>query len=391
MKTPDFIAKILCRLGRDRYTKEGTEEALKNAYENAIVRNFDINHDKWILFSDHHRGAKNGADDFHPCEAIYCAALAYYFELGYSLCVMGDAEEFWEERPERVLTNTVASFTVERFFHETERYARLWGNHDELWSEPDQVRQKLQPKYGEKPIEVREAIQFDLKDGEQKLGKILLVHGHQGTQNAIDKNSKGKSEWVIGFSKFILRNIWRPVQQVLRFSCNTPASTWELRDDRDKILHAWAAAIPGLILIAGHTHTPVFTSRSHRVRLVEDIDNARKDLNQLQESTQTQRDQKRKEIAQLAAELELLEHKMSDDELKAWLQEKKDWIAKKLKPPKPSYFNTGCCSFADEKITGIEIADGEIRLVRFPNEDDKPYPKVLQSKSLAEIFEELKD
>jgi UDP-2,3-diacylglucosamine pyrophosphatase LpxH len=388
MQTPEFIAKMLCRLGRDRYTKEGTREALKNAYENANERTFDARRDKWILFSDHHRGAKNHADDFHPCEAIYCAALAYYYELGYSLCVMGDSEEFWEERPERVLKNTNASFDTERQFHEADRYARLWGNHDELWSEPEQVREKLQPKYGNKPIEVQEAIRFEVNDGEQKLGRILLLHGHQGTQNAIDRNASGRSQWAIGFSKFVLRNIWRPIQQILRFSCNTPASSWDLRDDRDKILHEWACTTPGLILIAGHTHAPVFTSRSHRLRLLEDIDNMRKDLKKIQES---ERNQKRKELAQFAAELELLEHKMSADELKAWTQEKEDWITKKLKPPKPGYFNTGCCSFADEKITGIEIADGEMRLVRFPNDDDKPYPKTLQSKSLVEIFEELQN
>ena len=32
----------------------------------------------------------------------------------------------------------------------------------------------------------------------------------------------------------------------------------------------------------------------------------------------------------------------------------------------PCYFNTGCCSFPDGDITGIEIADGAIRLVRWP-------------------------
>jgi hypothetical protein len=32
----------------------------------------------------------------------------------------------------------------------------------------------------------------------------------------------------------------------------------------------------------------------------------------------------------------------------------------------PCYFNTGCCSFPDGDVTGLEIADGEIRLVRWP-------------------------
>ena len=32
----------------------------------------------------------------------------------------------------------------------------------------------------------------------------------------------------------------------------------------------------------------------------------------------------------------------------------------------PCYFNTGCCSFPDGDITGLEIADGQVRLVRWP-------------------------
>ena len=32
----------------------------------------------------------------------------------------------------------------------------------------------------------------------------------------------------------------------------------------------------------------------------------------------------------------------------------------------PCYFNTGCCSFPDGDVTGLELADGAIRLVRWP-------------------------
>ena len=32
----------------------------------------------------------------------------------------------------------------------------------------------------------------------------------------------------------------------------------------------------------------------------------------------------------------------------------------------PCYFNTGCCSFPDGDVTGLEIADRQIRLVRWP-------------------------
>jgi hypothetical protein len=53
----------------------------------------------------------------------------------------------------------------------------------------------------------------------------------------------------------------------------------------------------------------------------------------------------------------------------AWAQEQ---VAGAVKLPgrQPSYFNTGCCSYSDGSITGIEISDGDLRLVRWT--DEKP-------------------
>ena len=34
--------------------------------------------DRFIIFSDQHKGARNGADDFMACEGTYAAALDYY-------------------------------------------------------------------------------------------------------------------------------------------------------------------------------------------------------------------------------------------------------------------------------------------------------------------------
>ena len=53
----------------------------------------DINTAKFIIFSDHHKGNRDGADDFRVCERAYNAALAYYYRLGYTLVVLGDVEE----------------------------------------------------------------------------------------------------------------------------------------------------------------------------------------------------------------------------------------------------------------------------------------------------------
>jgi hypothetical protein len=57
----------------------------------------DIRDGRFVIFSDHHKGSRDGADDFKVCERAYNAALAYYDRLGYTLAVLGDAEELWEE------------------------------------------------------------------------------------------------------------------------------------------------------------------------------------------------------------------------------------------------------------------------------------------------------
>ena len=52
----------------------------------------------------------------------------------------------------------------------------------------------------------------------------------------------------------------------------------------------------------------------------------------------------------------------------------------------PCYFNTGCCSFGDGDITGLELAEGEIRLVRWSCSDGAPARRVLAGDALADVF-----
>jgi predicted phosphodiesterase len=370
MAKQNFIAKALCRLAGDLYTKESTEKSLEKALQKARenVIPLDIHNDKWILFSDHHKGGKNRADDFRLCEAAYLNALEYYFEQGYSLCVMGDVDELWEEFPSMVIRSNGATFAAEKQFHEAGRYIRIWGNHDEIWGDPALVQKYLQPLYGSKQLEVSESILFEVRSSDDTLGRILLLHGHQGTQN------EGESTKV---AKWVLHNIWRPIQVVTGFSCNTPATDWQIRAERDKIIYAWTARQPRLILIAGHTHAPVFESYSHRARLIAELSDAQQGVEKLLEDGKTE---KLKQIEKLSADLQRVEGKLSPDER----------ATQPLIDPLPCYFNTGCCSFADGDITGIEIAGGEMRLVRWPDDNGEPRRKVLQAGSLEGIFGTLK-
>lgn len=53
---------------------------------------------------------------------------------------------------------------------------------------------------------------------------------------------------------------------------------------------------------------------------------------------------------------------------------------------KPCYFNTGCCSFGDGDITGIEIVNGLIKLVRWLDDEGRPLPKELEVSDLRKVF-----
>ena len=322
----------------------------------------DIHSAKFIIFSDHHKGKRDGADDFMICERAYNAALAYYDRLRYTLIVMGDVEELWEEWPETVLQTYQHTLELEGKFHQDGRYLRFWGNHDDAWSHPDLVEQWLTPALGGKSLHVRETLLLHVRDGEEELGRLLLVHGHQGTFD---------SERIAPLSKFAVRYFWRPVQRIFKIYLNTPSQDFELRFAHDSAMYAWSQDQEKVVLIAGHTHRPVFKSESHEEVTRKSLKEAEAKLLRHPDSATLQR-----QLAELSAELEwiLVQNQLSPKSLPM------------IEFKKPSYFNTGCCAFVDGDVTGLEFSDGEIRLVRWPDDEDRPRPKVLARAKLKDVF-----
>jgi len=53
---------------------------------------------------------------------------------------------------------------------------------------------------------------------------------------------------------------------------------------------------------------------------------------------------------------------------------------------KPTYFNTGCCCYNDGNLTGIEIADNKIRLVKWEMNGDISKRIVAEEMSIAELI-----
>lgn len=318
-------------------------KGLDRSLRDAPILPMDIGTARLIIFSDHHKGIGDGADDFRPSQPSYRAALEQYLELGHTLVVLGDVEELWEDPPGPVLEHYVSILKKENEFHEQNRYLRFWGNHDDEWSHPSQVRKYLEVFFQD--IVVYESLRLDFYDAEIKLGEILLVHGHQGTL------AGDRLGW---FTKLIIRYVWRPIQRLLKIMPNTPATDWRLRYKHDIAMYNWVADKEKLILIAGHTHHPIFPSSTRLARLAEDYQSV-KDLSVDPE-----------EVLQAQAELEFAQAE-----------------------EKPSYFNSGCCCFSDGRITGIEIVDGQIRLIRWPDEIGQQLPQVLESADLREVFQQV--
>jgi hypothetical protein len=195
--------------------------ALDTAFQRALEQEkaegeitLDINTTRLVIFSDQHKGSRDGADDFRVCEPAYHAALAYYDRLQYTLFVLGDVEELWEEWPNTVLKAYPHTLALEAKFHQEGRYVRFWGNHDDAWSHADLVNKLLVPALGNRPLKVRESLILHVREGEKELGRLFLIHGHQGT---IDSGPFTR------VSKFLLRYFCRPMQRILYCATNMTA------------------------------------------------------------------------------------------------------------------------------------------------------------------------
>ena len=323
----------------------------------------DLETAKLVVFSDHHKGARDGADDFQRCERAYMAALGYYLEEGHRLYVLGDVEELWENSPDEPLNAYPKALELEAEFHRQGRYERFWGNHDDYWGHPARVEKRLWHYYPQ--LKVREALKLRLTSGGESVGLLFLVHGHQGTV---------ESQRFAWFSKLVVRYIWRPLQRRFGFSATTPATNWELRARHNQALFAWARSHPAKpVLIAGHTHKPVFGTSIPPKPEHRPLSEVQGELDDTREKSPTDRDK----IARLRAEL-------------GWIEA----IGRSAEPAPmpiepPCYFNTGCCSFPDGDVTGIEIAEGMVRLVRWPDDEGRALPKILIEDDLRKILAEL--
>lgn len=319
--------------------------------DKGVVIPFELGTGKFIIFSDEHKGGGDLADDFVHAESNYIAALQYYYRNDFSFINLGDCEELWECTPKVVMQRNRSSLAEEVKFLQAGRYFRVFGNHDLEWKYSIQQLQYLLPVFGD-TLQVYEGVLLQCVY-KTSTYSIFLTHGHQG-----DKRSDGNK-----FSKWVVAAIWTPVQRFLEINLNSVSDSFGLVDKHNIIMHDWSATHPNMLFISGHTHKPVFASLDHIDRLNKQLEIAR--------------------AGNYDTVIKALEKE---------LQKRKAEYAGKTGErvdPSPSYFNSGCCCFNDGDITGLEIEEGFIRLIKWENKDKVSTRKVLEESPLFYIFDQM--
>jgi len=331
--------------------KELFEDILQKPGKKGIVIPFEHHAGKFIIFSDQHKGARNGADDFMMAEPNYLEALKYYDENDFFLIALGDSEELWENSLSRVKKYNEKTFIAERKFVVRNAFVKVIGNHDLYWGNDPFAWFQLKKLY-ESDVKAYEGVILAVSIGEKPF-HIFCTHGHQG-----DLQSDGN--W---FSKFFVSNIWAPMQAFLRINPNTTAYNDEKKTLHNEIMYEWSSAQEDLLLITGHTHQPVFGSLTHIERLYKQFQFA-----------EFNKDSTAK--ANLYSEI-----RKREKEFKA--------VSLDYLTMKPCYFNSGCCCFNDGDITGIEIESGFIRLIKWKLVKGNPVREMLEEISLEELISKL--
>jgi hypothetical protein len=182
---------------------------------------------------------------------------------------------------------------------------------------------------------------------------IFLTHGHQG-------DAKSDGNWM---SKFFVAHIWAPLQAYLKINPNTPAYNATKKTLHNRIMYDWSAKQKNVVLITGHTHQPVFTSLTELERLYQKL-------------LEVEKEKDYALIEELKTRIRKVEPGFTA-------------VAADYLKMKPGYFNSGCCCFSDGDITGIEIAKGFIRLIKWETVENKSQRCVLEEMRLSELMKQL--
>ena len=140
----------------------------KTDSDRGLILQSDFLNEKFIVFSDHHKGNKDAGDDFASNEKNYLAALDYYFTEKFIYINLGDSEELWKYKPAEVISKNMTALRSEARFHKEKRYYKTFGNHDLTWKDKLEVRKWFKDIF-DLPLPVLEGIVLKTTVGEKPL------------------------------------------------------------------------------------------------------------------------------------------------------------------------------------------------------------------------------
>ncbi len=319
---------------------------------------------RYVFMSDLHLGDGGSRDDLSPNRGIVHNALSrWYLERGYTLVLNGDIEDLSKFKYKDIRAAWKGFYGILDDFEAKGKLRRILGNHDlALLGRTDY------------PYRTSHGLALDWK------GKTLFAfHGHQASRFFM------KYDYL---SEIVVRYIAKPF--AIR---NTSVSSDSRRRFSTERLIYRASRSLGIVSITGHTHRPLFESRSKydslrwsieellreypgsnlegRRIIVEKIDLYRQELRRMRK-----RDRDLRLFRSLYGEIDLLV---------------------------PSLFNSGCAT-GKHGMTAIELVDGRISLVQWTGAKgprdyvevealsvdslpDTPFARyTLRSDSLDEVF-----
>jgi len=228
---------------------------LSRALENAKVITFDDS-DKFIFFSDCHRGDNSFADDFANNRNIYFHALNHYFREGYQYCELGDGDELWENRYfESIFEAHKNVFQLLKKFHLENRLHMVWGNHDMVYRNQNYVDKHLTEYF--EPID---GVDHELFQDITYHEALVLRHSHTGQEifctHAHQADWWNYNFWRIG--RFLVRILWKPLQVWGIPDPTSPAKNHKELIRIEKRIKKWILQNDLKITLTGHTHRPRF-------------------------------------------------------------------------------------------------------------------------------------
>jgi len=310
-------------MGKARFRK------LSKLFDQIKAIPFDLQKDKYVIFSDQHVGMR----EFDDNKELYLKALDYYYQKGFKLIEIGDFEEL-HRFGMKALKNKYKNDVYEkeaRFLREG-RYYRIFGNHDIDWRTKKRVEKDLGDILPN--LKIVEGLKFKWNGN-----FIFMAHGHQGD---FINDTLGK------LGRLLVRWVARPLGLS---SFTSPAKNYLKRRKDETEYYNWARR-KKVIFIAGHTHRPMFESLTKVDRIRLDIEN--KVRKYITEKDHDKRRKNAKEIQTKRKELHVVREIEGEKEKWPRLEQTELLI--------PCYFNDGSCLHRNG-ITCIELGSGKIKLI----------------------------